>query len=200
MVGLAVLRGRRRAGHGVLHAHRPPAERGADRGRAGIWLADGRFVLAFGREADGDDDLLRPGELRVRAPFELWRLRVDGVGRAFARAEDVALARDPSRRSSWAGSCASARGPSRSRSPPGLTDGVASRHYEQPGSISGVLEVGGAARAASPGAGMRDHSWGVRDWQGVPTGAGSGCSSTPTTSCSSTTSARPTAGRPPAAA
>jgi predicted secreted hydrolase len=49
----------------------------------------------------------------------------------------------------------------------GLTSGVATHHYEQPGSIAGVLEVGDE-RIPIAGAGMRDHSWGVRDWQGVP--------------------------------
>jgi hypothetical protein len=49
----------------------------------------------------------------------------------------------------------------------GLAEGVASDHYEQPGSLVGVLEVDGA-RHALAGRGMRDHSWGVRDWQLVP--------------------------------
>ena len=49
----------------------------------------------------------------------------------------------------------------------GLTGAVATRHYEQPGSIAGVLEVDGR-RWPLHGAGLRDHSWGVRDWQGVP--------------------------------
>ena len=49
----------------------------------------------------------------------------------------------------------------------GLTGAVAGHHYEQPGSLAGVLEVGGA-RVPIAGRGMRDHSWGVRDWQAVP--------------------------------
>src|SRR3954470_12346146 len=63
-------------------------------GALGIWLPDGRFVLAFGRESDQDEIACGPVSYECGAPFELWRVRVDGVGRAFARAEDVALARD----------------------------------------------------------------------------------------------------------
>ena len=63
-------------------------------GALGIWLRDGRFVLAFGREDDHDEISAGPVVYECGLPFELWRVRVDGVGRAFARAEDVAVARD----------------------------------------------------------------------------------------------------------
>jgi predicted secreted hydrolase len=49
----------------------------------------------------------------------------------------------------------------------GLESGVATRHYEQPGSVAGTLTVDGQ-RYPLAGRGLRDHSWGVRDWQGVP--------------------------------
>ncbi len=49
----------------------------------------------------------------------------------------------------------------------GLTGAVAARHYEQPGSVAGTITVGGR-RHGLAGAGLRDHSWGVRDWQAVP--------------------------------
>ena len=63
-------------------------------GALGIWLADGRFVLAFGRGPESDEISCGPVAYECGLPFELWRLHVDGPGRAFARAEDVALARD----------------------------------------------------------------------------------------------------------
>jgi hypothetical protein len=44
---------------------------------------------------------------------------------------------------------------------------VAGSHYEQPGSIAGVIEVEGHGRNMK-GNSLRDHSWGVRDWQRVP--------------------------------
>ena len=49
----------------------------------------------------------------------------------------------------------------------GLAAGVATDHYEQPGSVAGTLVVDGR-RHPLAGRGMRDHSWGVRDWQQVP--------------------------------
>ncbi len=49
----------------------------------------------------------------------------------------------------------------------GLTGAVAAHHYEQPGSLAGVIELNGE-RLPIAGRGMRDHSWGVRDWQAVP--------------------------------
>ena len=136
-------------------------------GALGIWLADGRFVLAFGRDADRDEIACGPVAYECGLPFELWRLRVDGVGRAFARAEDVAVARDDFEEVELGGELRFCAWMEPFSFASGLTDGVASRHYEQPGSISGVLEVGGE-RVPLAGAGMRDHSWGVRDWQGVP--------------------------------
>jgi hypothetical protein len=40
-------------------------------------------------------------------------------------------------------------------------------HYEQFGSVSGTIELGGRV-ATVAGAGLRDHSWGPRDWQSTP--------------------------------
>ena len=136
-------------------------------GALGIWLADGRFVLAFARSADGEEIACGPVAYECVAPFELWRVRVEGTGRAFARAEDVALARDSFQEVELSGDLRFCAWTDAFSFASGLTDGVASRHYEQPGSISGVLVVDGQ-RVPIAGAGMRDHSWGVRDWQGVP--------------------------------
>jgi hypothetical protein len=138
-------------------------------GALGIWLPDGRFVLAFGRDAEPGDGEIACGPVAYECglPFEMWRLRVDGVGRAFARAEDVALARDSYEEVSLGGELRFCAWTEPFAFASGLSDGVAARHYEQPGSIGGVLEVGGV-RVPLAGAGMRDHSWGVRDWQGVP--------------------------------
>jgi hypothetical protein len=136
-------------------------------GALGIWLADGRFVLAFGRDTDHDEISCGPVAYECGSPFELWRLRVDGTGRAYARAEDVALARDSFEEVQLGGELRFCAWLDPFSFASGLTDGVAARHYEQPGSISGVLQVGGT-RVPIAGAGMRDHSWGVRDWQGVP--------------------------------
>jgi hypothetical protein len=140
---------------------------GIQEGALGVWLPDGRFVLAFGRAADSEDIACGPVTYECGLPFELWRIRVDGVGRAFACAEDVAVRRDAYEEVTLAGELRFCAWTEPFSFVSGLTTGVATSHYEQPGSISGVLEVGGE-RVPLAGAGMRDHSWGVRDWQGVP--------------------------------
>ncbi len=136
-------------------------------GALGIWLPDGRFVLGFGRAADSEAIACGPVAYECALPFELWRIRVDGEGRAYGRAEDLALAPDQHARVELGGELRFApwTDPVTFRS--GLTGAVAAHHYEQPGSLAGVLEVDGQ-RIPIAGRGVRDHSWGVRDWQAVP--------------------------------
>ncbi|MFN8130265.1 MAG: hypothetical protein U0R70_01810 [Solirubrobacteraceae bacterium] len=135
----------------------------------GLWLPDGRFVLVFSRAQDREGDAVAAGPLRYTCeqPFALWTVDVDGAGAAFPRAEALAGGRD-------AATPVAVRGRLRFMAwddpiSIGLAGvrGVADRHYEQAGSVAGVLEVDGV-RLPLAGAGLRDHSWGVRDWQGVP--------------------------------
>jgi predicted secreted hydrolase len=97
----------------------------------------------------------------------LWELELEGRGRLFERAEHVTTDRERYREVDVEGRLRfTAWGdPLSFRS--GLAVGVASSHYEQPGSMSGTVLVG-ERRAALSGRGLRDHSWGVRDWQEVP--------------------------------
>ena len=136
-------------------------------GALGIWLADGRFVLGFGRAEDSDRIEAGPVGYECALPFELWRIRVEGEGRAYARAEDLALAPGAHERVALAGELRFMAWTDPVTFGSGLTGSVAAHHYEQPGSLAGVLEVAGE-RIAIAGRGMRDHSWGVRDWQAVP--------------------------------
>jgi len=143
-------------------------------GAVGVWLPDGRFLLAFAREEApaseppaGDGAAAGPVAYECASPLELWRLRFDGAGRLFARAEDVGEARDAYETVALGGELLFTAWIAPFEFHSGLTQGVARRHYEQPGSVAGVLTVGGD-RIPFAGAGMRDHSWGVRDWQGVP--------------------------------
>jgi hypothetical protein len=132
----------------------------------GVWLPDGRFVLCFAREDDGEEIAAGGMSYECALPHELWRLEVETTGMAFARAEDLAVrgsgtpveVRASLRFSAWTGPFEFASG---------LTERVAARHYEQAGSMSGVITVDGR-RFGLAGGGMRDHSWGVRNWQGVP--------------------------------
>jgi hypothetical protein len=130
-------------------------------------MPDGRFALGFGRAEDSESIAAGPVAYDCALPFELWRIRVGGEGRAYARAEDLALAPDDHQPVELGGELRFTAWTDPVTFTSGLTAAVAGHHYEQPGSLSGVLEVGGE-RIAIAGRGVRDHSWGVRDWQAVP--------------------------------
>ena len=145
---------------------------GATEGALGTWLPGQGFLLSFARA--GPDEAEEPERLAAgpvtyecALPLKLWEMRFEGPGRLFERAEHVATRRNEYeavevraalRFAAWID-------PLSFRS--GLAEGVATAHYEQPGSIAGTIEVAGR-RHPLAGRGMRDHSWGVRDWQGVP--------------------------------
>ena len=142
---------------------------GVTEGALGIWLPGQGFLLSFARTS-ADDDLgiaAGPVTFDCNVPLVLWELRFDGAGRLFERAEHIATARDDYRKVPVTGTLRFTAWGDPLEFASGLTQGVATRHYEQPGSIAGVLEVDGR-RHGLAGRGMRDHSWGVRDWQRVP--------------------------------
>lgn len=141
----------------------------------GIWLPDGRFALGFAREpttADASDVASVPiaaGGLTYVpvVPGTVWRLELGGYARVYARAEDLGVRDAPFEAVEIGGAVTFTGWVEPFHFGSGLTETVAHRHYEQPGSVAGVITVGGE-RFPLAGAGMRDHSWGVRDWQGVP--------------------------------
>jgi hypothetical protein len=140
---------------------------GVTEGALGIWLPGQGFLLSFARTGLDDVIACGPVAFECEAPLVLWELELSGSGRLFERAEHVATARDRYREVDVAGRLRFTAwlGPLEFRS--GLAEGVASTHYEQPGSVAGVIVVDGRRRAIV-GRGLRDHSWGVRDWQRVP--------------------------------
>lgn len=140
----------------------------------GIWLPDGRFALGFAREPAGaEDDLaaapIAAGGLRYSPlqPGLVWTLELGGVARVYATPEDLGVRDAPYEAVELGGTLTFTGWVPPFNFGTGLTETVAARHYEQPGSVAGVITVGGV-RHPFHGAGMRDHSWGVRDWQGVP--------------------------------
>jgi hypothetical protein len=134
----------------------------------GIWLPGQGFLLSFARAgADETAVAAGPAAFDCLLPLVLWELRFDGAGRLFERAEDIATDREAYRDVRVAGTVRFTAWSEPLVFGSGITHGVASDHYEQPGSVSGVLEVDGQRRGLA-GRGMRDHSWGVRDWQRVP--------------------------------
>lgn len=140
---------------------------GATEGALGVWLPGQGFLLSFAREEPSDEISCGPLDFDCLLPLALWELRIDGSGRLFERAEHLATDRGRNvevavrgqlRFSAWGDPLSFGRG---------LSSAVATAHYEQPGSVAGVLEVDGRRHPVS-GHGVRDHSWGVRDWQRVP--------------------------------
>jgi hypothetical protein len=154
---------------------RRPNERVTE-GALGAWLPGQGFLLSFARTPEASPPspasaappiAAGPLAFECMLPLVLWEIRLEGEGRLFERAEHLATKRDAYRTvkvsvalrfTAWGDPLSFASG---------LADGVATEHYEQPGSVSGTLVVDGH-RHAPAGRGMRDHSWGVRDWQQVP--------------------------------
>jgi hypothetical protein len=144
-------------------------------GALGIWLPEQGFLLSFARanqsasRAGVVEEEIACGAVRFECvePLRSWELHFDGRGRLFERAEHVATQRDDYRDVEVGGELRFAAwvDPLSFRS--GLSNPVASTHYEQPGSITGAIEVEGLRRQLT-GNGLRDHSWGLRDWQRVP--------------------------------
>ena len=149
-------------------------------GALGVWLPPSRpglpprFLLAFARDAapgaaelTGAPIAAGPLAYSCGVPFEHWRIAVDGDARLWARAEDLGEHPEAHQKVGVSGELRFTAWVPPFEFGSGLGSAVAARHYEQPGSVSGVLTVGDE-RFPVDGAGLRDHSWGVRDWQGVP--------------------------------
>jgi hypothetical protein len=136
-------------------------------GAIGMWLPGQGFALAFARAPAGSELACGPLAFDCLDPLLLWELRINGAGRLYERAEHVATDRDRYREVELDGRLLFTAWREPLSFASGLAEGVASSHYEQPGSVAGVLEVDGRRRPLA-GSGLRDHSWGVRDWQRVP--------------------------------
>ncbi|HVP01082.1 MAG TPA: hypothetical protein VMT10_00825 [Solirubrobacteraceae bacterium] len=144
----------------------------------GIWLPPHlpgnppRFLLAFARvpapsSLPNAPIAAGPVTYTCADPFERWTITIDGAARLFARAEDLGAHPEAHQDVAVAGELAFSAWTAPFAFGSGLTEEVARRHYEQPGALTGALRVGDE-RFTIDGAGMRDHSWGVRDWQAVP--------------------------------
>jgi hypothetical protein len=140
---------------------------GVTEGALGLWLPGQGFLLSFARTGLADEIEAGPVSFRCSLPLRMWELHFDGAGRLFERAEHLATRRDDYETVAVRGELRfmAWHDPLSFRS--GLSEGVATAHYEQPGSLAGTIEVAGT-RHPLTGHGMRDHSWGVRDWQSVP--------------------------------
>jgi hypothetical protein len=140
---------------------------GITEGALGLWLPDQGFLLAFGRTDASGEIACAPAEFECLEPLVSWELRFGGNGRLFERAEHVATAKDSYREVEILGRLHFSAWHEPLSFQSGLTEAVAGAHYEQPGSVTGAIEVEGHGRNLK-GSSLRDHSWGVRDWQRVP--------------------------------
>jgi hypothetical protein len=143
-----------------------------------VFLGGDRVAFTYGRRDIGPDlgaydDDLQVGDLRlVRVvPFESWEVRYDGPCQDIADAA-VLMERSKARPSGW---YRPARLQMRldfdATSEPHYAGAGERGHFEQTGRVRGTIEVAGADAAERfpvHGFGVRDKSWGPRDW-----GAGS---------------------------
>ena len=142
---------------------------GRHRGRA-RHLAPGQgFLLSFARGGLDDAIACRPGAFRLRAAAAACGSSASRAAGGCSSAPSTSRRRRDrtTRPSRSAASCASRPGTSRSRS------GPASPRESRPPTTSSRDRSPARSRSASrrhalAGRGMRDHSWGVRDWQAVP--------------------------------
>ena len=140
---------------------------GITEGALGIWIPGEGFLLSFKRGGVASEIACGPVRFECRDPLASWDLEFDGTGRLYERAEHIATHRGRYREASVAGNLRFTGWHAPLTFASGLSSAVASSHYEQPGAIDGEIEVDGERRMLN-GKGLRDHSWGVRDWQRVP--------------------------------
>jgi hypothetical protein len=137
-------------------------------GAFGAWLPGQGFLLSFARAAP-EPQAIAAGSLTFDCmlPFVTWEIRFEGEGRLFERAEHLATDRSAYRAVPVSAALRFTAWCDPLSFESGVAEGVATDHYEQPGSLAGTLVVDGR-RHPLAGRGLRDHSWGVRDWQQVP--------------------------------
>jgi hypothetical protein len=151
-----------------------PGDRWAD-GLHVVYLGGDRVAFTYGRREIGadlaayDDDLAVGGlRLECREPFVHWRVSYDGPAQDIADAA-ILLERSKSRPEGWYRPARLEMNVDFHAIPPPHYAGRGPRgHFEQTGRAKGEISIGGARHRVS-GFGVRDKSWGPRDW-----GAGAG--------------------------
>ena len=151
-----------------------PGDRWAD-GLHVVYLGADRVAFTYGRREiapdlsryDGD---LTVGGLRLECvePFAHWRVSYDGPAQDIADAA-ILLERSKARPDGWFRHAHLVmKVDFRDCAPPHYAGQGPRGHFEQTGRVSGNIAIDGATHAVS-GFGVRDKSWGPRDW-----GAGGG--------------------------
>jgi len=143
-----------------------------------LFLPGGGAVAVLEREARTDTpDVARVGGVAHECAEELarWRVRCEGKGLGVAHAGDVDIAGEAPRLGSVVaveakldfGACMPPFGTSgrrqRTAEAAASASAVAAGHFEQAGLVRGQVRVGDEAFVVD-GLGLRDRSWGPRDW------------------------------------
>ena len=151
-----------------------PGDRWAD-GLHAVYLGGDRVAFTYGRREIGTDLSEYDGGLAVGglaldcvAPFEHWRVRYDGPAQDIGDAA-ILLERSKLRPEGWfkpetltmSVDFKALSAPHYTPHAPGApTD---RGHFEQTGRVTGEIAIGGVSRQVA-GYGVRDKSWGPRDW------------------------------------
>ena len=151
-----------------------PGDRWAD-GLHAVYLGGNRVAFTYARREIGPDLAAYNGNLEVGGlrleciePFAHWRIRYDGPAQDIADAA-ILLERSRSRPEGWFKPATlqmsvdfkALSAPHYSRQP---ADAPSDRgHFEHTGEVTGEISIGGATHRVH-GYGVRDKSWGPRDW------------------------------------
>ena len=158
-----------------------------------VYLGGDRVAFTYGRRDIGTDlgvydDDLAAGQLRLTCvePFQHWRVGYDGPAQDIADAA-VLLERSKQRPDGWFRPAdlsmeVDFRGVSAPHYAVQASDTSAGGrgHFEQTGTVSGEIRIGEESYTVS-GFGVRDKSWGPRDWGAGSGGAGRSSGPAPST-------------------
>ena len=151
-----------------------PGDRWAD-GLHAVYLGGDRVAFTYGRRDIGTDLAAYDGDLAVGGltiacvePFARWRIAYAGPAQDIADAA-ILLERSKSRPAGWYREARLDMSVDfAALSPPHYAAHGTRGHFEQTGRVDGSITIAGDTKRVS-GFGVRDKSWGPRDW-----GAGGG--------------------------
>ena len=145
-----------------------------------IYLGGARVAFTYDRRDIGPDLTAYDGDLAVggltiacEEPFKRWRVAYDGPAQDVADA-GVLVTRSKARPEGWFKPARLAmQATFETLTAPHYAGQGERGHFEQSGRVTGALSLGGGERTFD-GLGVRDKSWGPRNWGGANPGASSG--------------------------
>lgn len=140
-----------------------------------VYLGGDRVAFTYGRRDINSDLSSYDGDLKVghlellcKSPFEQWQLRYDGPAQDISDAA-ILLERSKLRPEGWfAPAHLNMTLDFDASYPPHFAAEGDHGHFEQTGRVSGTIDIGNDTFNVS-GFGVRDKSWGPRDWGGSAT-------------------------------